>query len=153
MDMHHSTIPSDFPTTMKWKVIDRVLENLFLRMYARNLRRTYRSEPAYACVDAEIQVSTILLTAIGSIFLVIGGIYFPVVLRKIVNGSDAMYGTLIAVSVMVSCGVHWRFASFEKMSEAARQFISSSSSRRSSLIFWEALVGMLLIMIIVFARP
>jgi hypothetical protein len=114
-------------------MIDRALEALFLRLYARNLRRSYRSEPANACSDSEIQLSIMLAVGIGTVFLIVGSILFPGYLRKMVNGGDLMCGAIIAVTVGIVFGVRRRFGDYEKKPEAALKFNSKQNHQWSQL--------------------
>jgi len=82
-----------------WKTFDRGLEYLFLRLYAKNLARSFRSEPENASTDTEIQVSTMVVMAIFAIVLMVSSVLFPVYLQKLINGGDWSIALLIVVVV------------------------------------------------------
>lgn len=131
-----------------WKTFDRGLEYLFLRLYAKNLARSFRSEPDNASTDTEIQVSTIVVMAIFAIVLIMGSVLFPVYLRKLINGGDWSIGLLIVVVLTVVYGIHRRFGSYQDAPELARQTYGSRDHRRSSLIYWSVMVGWLIVAIL-----
>jgi hypothetical protein len=91
---------------MKPFMLDRALEKLFLRIYAKNLNRSYRSDPANACNDTEIQVTTMFLILLLAFFVIAGSIFFPASLTLFLNSCDLKYGVLIAVTIAVAYGVH-----------------------------------------------
>jgi len=86
------------PNMRALEMLDRALESWFLRIYAKNLKKSYRNEPENACTDAEIQLSTMLLMVIGIVFLILGAIFFPIYLRKFFSGGDGMYIGVIALA-------------------------------------------------------
>ena len=100
-------------------MLDQALESLFLRIYARNLGKSYRAEPANACTDAEIQISTMLLMLIGIIFLIFGAILFPSYIGGFFAGGDGIYFAVIALGMAVVIGVHKRFGRYERSPELA----------------------------------
>ena len=119
-----------------FEMLDQILESWFLRIYAKNLKKSYRSEPQNACTDAEIQLSTMLLMFIGIFFLIIGAVFFPTYLRKFFSGGDGMYIAVIALGIVVVYGVHKRFGSYVLKAESARRYISSKNSRWSLIAYW-----------------
>jgi hypothetical protein len=121
-------------------VLDRALESTFLRIYAKNLIRSYRSEPENACSDAEIQMSTMLLMTIFIVFLLAGALLFPSFLNVYFKGGDLMYGPMIVVALGVIFGVHKRFGRYERMPELARGYATKTNSRWSLVAFWSIML-------------
>jgi hypothetical protein len=135
-----------------WKTFDHGLEYLFLRLYAKNLARSYRSEPENASTDTEIQVSTMVLLAIFAIVLIVGSVLFPGYLQRLVNGGDWSIALLMVVVLAVVYGIHRRFGSYQDMPELARQAHGSQDHRRSSLIYWSVIIGWLIVVILTLGR-
>src|ERR1700687_1407079 len=100
-----------------WKTFDRGLEYLFLRLYAKNLARSFRSEPENASTDTEIQVSTIVVMAIFAVVLILGSVLFPVYLQRLISGGDWSIALLTVVVVAVVYGIHRRFGSYQDTPE------------------------------------
>jgi hypothetical protein len=46
-------------------MLNTLLERLYLRAYAKNMAQSYRSDPANAASDAQIQITTMILIAKG----------------------------------------------------------------------------------------
>jgi hypothetical protein len=132
------------------EMLDRALESWFLRIYAKNLKKSYRNEPENACTDAEIQLSTMLLMVIGIVFLILGAIFFPIYLRKFFSGGDGMYIGVIALGIAVVYGVHKRFGGYVLKTESARRYVSSRNSRGSLIIYWLVMIGSIVIIWAVF---
>ena len=130
------------------KTLDRGLEYLFLRLYAKNLARSYRSEPENASTDTEIQVSTIVLMVIFAIVLIVGSMLFPEYLRRLINAGDWSIALLIVTVLAVVYGMHRRFGSYQDTPELARQAHGSRDHRQSSLIYWSVMVVWLLVTIL-----
>jgi hypothetical protein len=126
-------------------MLNQALDSWFLRIYAKNLQRPYRNEPENACTDAEVQLSTMLLMAIGVLLLILGATFFPTYLRKFFSGGDGMYVAVIALGIVVVYGVHKRFGSYVLKAESARRYISSQNSRRSLLLYWLIMVGSIIV--------
>jgi hypothetical protein len=133
------------------QIIDRQWEAAFLRMYAKNLNRSYRNDPANACSDAQIQMSTTLLMAIFILFLLAGSMLFPIYLREFFRSGNFMYGSLIAIGLFVIFGVQWRFGRYERTPESARPYISKHNSRWSLAIYWSVMILSLVVIWIVLA--
>jgi hypothetical protein len=131
-----------------WKTFDRGLEYLFLRLYAKNLARPFRSEPENASTDTEIQVSTIVVMAIFAIVLIVGSVLFPVYLRRLINGGDSSIALLIVVVLAVVYGIHRRFGRYQDTPELARQAYGSRDHKRSSIIYWSVMIGWLIVAIL-----
>jgi hypothetical protein len=104
-------------------MLDHALESLFLRIYAKNLRKSYRNDPENACTDAEIQLSTMLLMVIGISFLILGAVFFPTYLRSFFSGGDGMYIAVITLGIVVVYGVHKRFGGYALNAESARRYV------------------------------
>ena len=66
--------------------LDRLLEGLYLRAYAKNLARSYRSDPVNAASDAQIQISTLILIVSFILFIVLGSLFFPTLLTRFLQG-------------------------------------------------------------------
>jgi hypothetical protein len=130
---------------------NRALDKLFLRIYAKNLKRSYRSDPANACNDAEIQVTTMLLIAILAFFCIVGSIFFPVSFALFLNSRDLKYGVLIALTIAVAYGVHKQFGSYENSPELARKYDTVKNHRWSMIAYWSVMVGFLFV-VLVFLR-
>jgi hypothetical protein len=126
-------------------MLDQKLDVLFLRIYAKNLNRSYRSDPANACTDTEIQMSTIILITALALFLIMGSILFPASLTLFLNSRDLKYGVLIAFTIAVAYGVHKRFGRYENSPELARRYDTAKSHRWSQIAYWAVMVGFLLI--------
>jgi hypothetical protein len=126
-------------------ILDRMLEGLYLRAYAKNLARRYRSDPANAASDAQIQISTMILIAGFALFIIAGSILFPAFLGRFLNGGDWMYGTLIGVTLVVVFGVNRRFGRYEQTPELARQYATFKSRRWSLISFWAVMVGFMVV--------
>jgi hypothetical protein len=131
-----------------WKTFDRGLEYLFLRLYAKNLARSFRSEPENASSDTEIQVSTIVVLAIFAVVLIIGSALFPAYLRRLINGGDWSIALLITVVLAVVYGIHRRFGSYQNTPELASHAHGASDHRMSSLIYWSVMIGWLIVAIL-----
>lgn len=131
-----------------WKIFDRGFEDLFLRLYAKNLARSFRSEPENASTDTEIQVSTIVLMAIFAIALIVGSVLPPEYLRRLISGGELSIGLLLVVVFAVVYGIHRRFGSYQDTPELARQAHGSQDHRRSSLIYWSVIIGWLIVAIL-----
>lgn len=125
--------------------LDQTLESLFLRMFAKNLRRSYRNDAENACSDAEIQLSTILLMLIGVVLLILGAVFFPAHLKGFLLGGDLKYIFLIALAIAVVYGVHQRFDRYVHKVELAREYASSRNSWHTMIVYWLAIVGIMLI--------
>jgi hypothetical protein len=126
-------------------MLDRVLEELYLRAYAKNLARRYRNDPANAASDAQIQISTVILVAGFTLFIIVGSLFFPTLLDRFLNGGDWMYGTLIGVTLVVVFGVNRRFGRYEQTPELARQFATLKSRRWSLIYFWGVMACFLVV--------
>jgi uncharacterized protein YqhQ len=126
-------------------ILDRLIEGLYLRAYAKNLARSYRNDPANAASDAQIQISTVLLIAGFALFIIVGSILFPAYLVRFFKGGDLMYGTLIGVAIVVVVGVNWRFRGYELTPELARKYVTVESRRWSRIVFWAVMVGFLIV--------
>ncbi len=133
-------------------MLDHALESCFLRLYAKNLKKSYRNAPENACTDAEIQLSTMLLMVIGIVFLFVGALFFPTYMRNLFSGGDGMYVAVTALGIAVVYGVHKRFGGYVLKAEVARQFISKQNSRWSLVIYWAVIIGSIVIVWIVFWR-
>jgi hypothetical protein len=131
-----------------WKNLDRGLEYLFLRLYAKNLARSFRSEPENASTDTEIQISTMVSMAIFAVVLIVGSVLFPVYLQRLMNGGDWSIALVMAVVVAVVYGIHRRFGSYQDTPEIARETYASRDHRRSSIIYWSVIVGWLIVAIL-----
>jgi hypothetical protein len=106
-------------------VLFRTLDNLFLRLYAKNLARSFRNDPENACADSEIQMTTIILLSFGAIFLITGVIFFPSNLASFISGGGSSVGVLLALTVAIAVGVHKRFGRFEDTPELTLQYNSA----------------------------
>jgi hypothetical protein len=109
------------------------------------MARSYRSDPANACTDAEIQITTMVLIVLLTVFLIGGSIAFPVYLRKFLNGGDSMYGVLIALTIGIAYGTHKRFGGYEFTPELARDYATAKSHRWSIIVYWSVMIGFLVI--------
>ena len=135
-----------FVHSMKFlKILNRWLDSLFLRIYAMNMNRSYRSEPDNACTDAEIQMSTMLLMGIGILFLILGAVFFPIYLRFFFSNQDQIYISIILIGIAVVCGVHKRFGGYSTTPEAARPYVSKYNSRRSLTIYWLVMIASMVV--------
>ena len=121
-------------------MFDQALDHLFLRLYAKNLARSFRGEPENACADAEIQLSTILLLTIGALILIIGSLLFPQVLTMLFRDQHWSIGFLVAITLAVVIGVHRRFGRYAKAPHLAEPYRTQKNSRWSFLLFWSVLV-------------
>jgi hypothetical protein len=121
--------------------LDRLLEGLYLRAYAKNLARSYRNDPASAASDAQIQISTMILIVSFMLFIIIGSLFFPALLARFLNGGDWMYGTLIGLALVVVFGVNRRFGRYEQTPELALQYATPNNRRWSLIVFWAVMVG------------
>jgi hypothetical protein len=126
-------------------ILDRMLEALYLRAYAKNLARRYRNDPANAASDAQIQISTMILIAGFALFIMAGSILFPALLGRFFKGGDLMYGTLIGVAIVVVVGVNWRFRGYELTPGLARKYATVESRRWSLILFWAVMAGFLIV--------
>jgi hypothetical protein len=129
-------------------VLDRTLNALFLRLYAKNLSRSTRSEPEQACTDTEIQISTMLLLLIGAVILVAGSLLFPAYLVALMNGGRWAIAFLITLSLAVSYWVHKRFGAYERTPELARAHSTPGHIRWSDRLFWGTVIGWLVVMMV-----
>lgn len=128
--------------------LDRALDALFLRLYAKNLGRSSRGEPENACTDTEIQVSTMLLLAIGAAILIVGSVFFPSYLLMLVHGGNWAIAFLVALTVAVVYWVHKRFGGYQRTPELARQYLTPQNRRWSLIAFWSVMVGWLIVMML-----
>ena len=122
-----------------------MLEGLYLRAYAKNLARRYRSDPANAASDAQIQISAMILIAGFALFIIAGSILFPAFLGRFFKGGDLMYVTLIGVAIVVVVGVNWRLRGYELTPELARKYATVESRRWSLILFWGVVVAFLVV--------
>jgi hypothetical protein len=127
------------------KSVNRKLDALFLRLYANNLARSFRSDPANACADSEIQMTTAVLIVMFSVFLIAGSLAFPVFLRAFLSGGDASYAVLIASTIAVAYWTHKRFGGYELTPELANEYATKQSKRWSVIGYWSIMVGFLVI--------
>lgn len=125
--------------------IERRLDTLFLRLYARNLARSYRSDPANACADAEIQLTTMVLIVLLTVFLIAGTIAFPDYLSIFLNSGDSIGGVCIALTIGIAYGTHKRFGGYERTPELARDYATAKSHRWSIIVYWSVMVGFVVI--------
>lgn len=125
--------------------LDRLLEDLYLRAYAKNLARSYRSDPANAASDAQIRISTLILIASFILFIVLSSLFFPSLLRRFLQGGDLMYGTLLAVTLVVVAAVNWRFKGYGQTPELTRPIASLEHRRWSLISFWGVMVIFLVV--------
>jgi hypothetical protein len=130
------------------KSVVSALDGLFLRLYAKNLLRSYRNDPASACTDTEIQMSTIILLAIGGCVMIIGALVAPGLLRKLFAGGTVPVAAVLVMTVAVVNVVHRRFVRFERAPEMSLVFQTPQHTRTATLIFWGVAVGWLVIMIV-----
>lgn len=117
-------------------MLNRLLEDLYLRAYAKNLARSYRSDPVNAASDAQIQISTLILIVTFILFLAGSSLFFPAFLQRFFRGGDLMYGILLAVTLAVVAAVNWRFKGYEQTPELTQPYATLKSRRWSSLSFW-----------------
>jgi hypothetical protein len=121
------------------------LDKLFLRFYAKNLNRSYRSDPGNACNDTEIQFTTMILIIIVALFFVVASVFFPTLLALFLNSRDLKYGVLIALTIAVAYGVHKRFGRFEYSPELARPYYTVKNHRWSMIAYWSVMLGFLVV--------
>jgi len=126
-------------------MVNRALEYLFLRLYAKNLSRSTRGDPANACDDSEIQMTTILMLALGGLALITGALFFPNSMLRWLKARNPMLGSLLVATVIVAFAVHRRFGGYEQVPELARKFQSQRNNRWASIIFWSVIGGWLLV--------
>lgn len=141
------------PNILKLLVsLDRALETVFLQLYANNLSRSYRCNPADACADSEIQITTMVILLLGGIFLAIGSLLFPDYLSVFVNGGGPSVAILVAMTVGIAYCVHLRFGRFERAPERAKVYQSVRSRMRARALFWSIAFGWLAIAIVTLAH-
>ena len=117
-------------------MLNRLLEDLYLRAYAKNLARSYRSDPVNAASDTQIQISTLILIVTFILFLAGSSLFFPDFLQRFFRGGDLMHGILLAVTLAVVAAVNWRFKGYEQTPELTHPYATLKSRRWSSLSFW-----------------
>jgi len=120
-------------------MLNRTLDALFLRLYAKNLSRSRRSDPANACSDTEIQMSTILILAVALLVLLIGSLLTPAVLLSWIHARDPMFGFLFVVTLVIASWVHWRFGKYERSPELAANFRTAEGNRWTTIVFWSGM--------------
>jgi hypothetical protein len=125
--------------------LNRALELVFLRLYAKNLSRSSRSDPANACSDTEIQMSTILILAGGLLVLLIGSLLFPEVLLGWLQARDPMFGFLLILTIVIAFLVHLRFGKYELSPELAEKYKTAASNRWTTIVFWSGMGSFLLV--------
>jgi hypothetical protein len=125
-------------------LLDRGIESLFLRAYAKNLGRRYRNDAANAASDAQIQTSTMILIGGFAVFIIVGSLCFPAFLGRFLKGGDLMYGSMIGVGLVVVFGINWRFKGYEKTPELARRYATLKSRRGSLVWYWAVMLGFVL---------
>jgi hypothetical protein len=130
------------------RTLNRFLEVLFLRLYARNLSRSYRREPENACADSEIQLTTIILLSFGALFLILGTLLFPSYLGSFINGGTSSIGVLIVLTVVIAVGVHKRFGRFKEAPELAQQYVDARQRRWALYLYWAFGIGWLVIAVL-----
>jgi len=131
-----------------WTNLDRTLDTLFLRLYAKNLTRSFRAEPENACADTEIQLSTMLLLTIGALVLLFGTLLFPEYLLKALNGGNWTIAFLAVLTAIVAYSVHKRFGKYEKTPEMALQYRTPENRRWSRMLFWSVPIALLVVMLL-----
>ena len=112
------------------------MECLFLRIYAKNLSRSYRSEPANACADTEIAVTTLIILLVSGLFLIAGSALFPHYLRLFVNGGGSSVAVIAVLVVGIAYSVHVRFGRFEHTPELAQMYRLARSRLWAQVLFW-----------------
>ena len=126
-------------------MLNEMLEGLYLRAYAKNLARSYRSDPANAASDAQIQISTMILIVIFILFLIGSSLFYPAFLQRFFQGGDLMYGALIGVTLAVVVAVNWRFKGYDQTPEMTRPYATLRSHRWSLISFWGVMLAFLFI--------
>ena len=125
------------------------LDKLFLRFYAKNLNRSYRSDPGNACNDTEIQFTTMILIVGSALFFVVASIVFPVSLALFLNSRDLKYAVLIGLTIAVAYGVHKAVRQIRILApELARRYDTVSNHRWSTMGYWSVRVGFLIVVLV-----
>jgi hypothetical protein len=126
-------------------MLNSILDTLFIRLYAKNLSRSTRSDPANACSDTEIQMSTILTLAAALLVLLIGSLLSPGVLLSWIHARDPMFGFLFVVTLVIAFWVHWRFGKYKRSPELAATFLTVEGNRWTTIVFWSGMGTFLLV--------
>lgn len=126
-------------------LLNRTLDLIFLRLYANNLSRSNRGDPANACSDTEIQMTTILILAVGLLVLLIGSLLFPELLRSWIRARDPMFGFLLILTIAIAFLVHLRFGKYERSPELAGKYRTAASNRWTTIVFWSGMGTYLLV--------
>jgi hypothetical protein len=132
--------------------LGKALESMFLRIYAKNLSRSFRGEPANACTDSEIQMTTMILLSVGALFLIVGSLLFPNYLRQFVNGGSSSIAVLLVMTIGVAFSVHARFGRFERTPQLAQAYKSPKSRLGARLAYWAIGLAWLVIAILTLAH-
>jgi hypothetical protein len=132
--------------------LNKALEIIFLQFYTKNLSRSYRSTPADACADSEIQMTTMIILLLGGLFLVAGSLLFPRYLQSFVNGGNSSIVVLVVLTAGVAYSVHLRFGRFERTPDRAQPYRSARSRLWTQTLFWSFGIGWLVIAIVTLAH-
>ena len=130
-------------------VVGEALDRLFLLFYGTNLCRTYRADPADACDDAEIQISILILLAIGACVIVLGALFAPIRLSALLDGGRKSIGGLVVVTGLVVYLVHRRYGRYELTPELSRTYQTPQHRRTAAYIYWGGAVGWIVIVAMV----
>ena len=119
-----------------------MLENVFLRLYAFNMGRRFRSRPDQACNDAVMQLSTALVVPLGLVAACV--VQFIPGANDLVRTKAAPVWILVALLVWpLVVWIGRRFDHYRAMPAAADRF--SSPRERLTTIIGLVLIPLLLL--------
>jgi hypothetical protein len=105
------------------KAMMRMLNTVFLRLYAFNLGRKFRNSSDAACNDALMQMGIVLIVPVAAVLVLVAAI----VARnraEIVRDRAAIAATILVVVLPIVYWVHKTFGHYRNTPEAARAFMS-----------------------------
>jgi hypothetical protein len=118
------------------KVLYSLVHYIFLRLYARNLGRSYRNQPQQALDGAVVQTNTMLAVLFGTVLVVLVAWIYPSSLQ---GGSESAFSVvliaLVPLLLFFSRDLR-RFGSDPRALEQAARFGSNSDRRITTLGFF-----------------
>lgn len=112
----------------------RLLDTMFLRLYAVNLARRFRNSPDAACSDALMQMGMVLAVPLG-VVLVLVAAFFPRVATAVSHREAPLVIILLIFVFPVKYWVGNKFGHYRNTPEAARAFSSSRERSKTILAF------------------
>ena len=113
----------------------RVVEKLFLRLYAANLSRTRRSDPPTACADSILQLAAVGGILSTTVYIAVGTLISSPLLRHMYAVDWTFLIIAAAAGGAVGLWGWWKFRGYKDDPGAAAPYRSRASVRIINILY------------------